>query len=1055
MIRRKHILALTVTLMLLPLLTTCSMEERLRPVTGDGVPASVTLSFGVNGHTVYTRASQSEEDENRVDNLYILMFRKDNGELVTTANDEGERLNFFTTSPQDDFSGLSYNAENQEGSVRFTADYSGDVIIVGVANIKEGDVDTGYDLTKADLDSFEGTLDEFKEYVVRRNVPENQSPVSRGSHFLMTGSVETTIGTTADYDVLEDELVLERVDAKVTVSLSVDIANGDGISYENVHFEPKTWKVMRLPQQSLLLPYTGTGEGPWEDEKSWDAETGATKDSPAPASYTDTDEYEIEVSSSHLDDQTMLSDGGSFTFYMPENRKKYKTPAASYTDRETVDKADGSFTYADPNSTYIVVNGDLTFNATQEIDGETVKTVVDAFVTFTLHLGLGASADGNHNNYDTRRNSDYTYNIKVTGIESITTDVEVGRPGYEGDIIYNTSAGQTLFTLDAHYETRLISIPENTDFSKMTWSVITPFSSGVHVEGGDNSSLTDYEWIKFAVNAHYTDWNSNVTNGKTFAKFPGTTSEGILHYNNSEARTSEVIDDMGFLSMRHPLMNVDQLIKYLQWRSSAENGGIDELASSDGNIYITAFIDEYYYPDKDWKEFVNTFDRRMHIIYDKSDNYAFYEAGYSFVQRSIRSIYNSAPASAVTKAWGVETVTEPVAVGPNDDNYKNADPLLATGEAAIRKHAGNLSLDNGWKNTQILWGAEQQIFNSAVNSNDQTLNSDFLNAVYACLLRNRDENGDGYITEDELKWYLASIDQLTDLYIGEWALNKDSYLYPDEMRDKERPYFHYTTNSSNSGDNDEPWIFWAEEGASRGSYDTSQEVLKNPDDPNDNNDNNNKYSYRCLRNLFPEGTDNGAEPDLLVTVTTEPSGYYRLDLSNLHPDALRDSPVSGELPLHNEQDEENKPYVKFVVHPETRPAVETYWDWSGYPFLSDRVITFTNSLSVDDIVIPSTPNHCPEGYRVPNQRELLIMSTFLDQENWETFKYERNFSPRFEVYGKPLYISRTTFSMRDKDVYKEEGKHRYGFIYAPEAGEFFLQNNTGEEGYVRCISDIK
>ena len=741
MIRRKHIFALTVTLMLLPLLTTCSMEERLRPETGDGVPASVTLSFGVNGHTVYTRASQSEEDENRVDNLYILVFRKDNGELVTTANDEGERLNFFTTSPQDDFSGLSYNAEYQEGSVRFTANYNGDVIIVGVANITEGNVDTGYDLTKENLDEFEGTLDDFKEYVVSRNVPEDQSPVSRGSHFLMTGSVETTIGTTADYDVLEDELVLERVDAKVTVSLSVDIANGDGISYENVHFEPKTWKVMRLPQQSLLLPYTGTGEGPWEDEKSWDAETGATNDSPAPAVYTDTDEYEIEVSSSHLDDQTMLSDGGSFTFYMPENRKKYKTPAASYTDRETVDKADGSFTYADPNSTYIVVNGDLTFNATQEIAGETVKTVVDAFVTFTLHLGLGASADGNHNNYDTRRNSDYTYNIKVTGIESITTDVEVGRPGYEGDIIYNTSAGQTLFTLDAHYETRLISIPENTDFSKMTWSVITPFSSGVHVEGGDNSSLTDYEWIKFAINAQH-EAGSN-----EFAKFPGIkTYDGVPHYD--KAWTDEQID-----AADKPLMNVDQLIKYLQWRSTPENGGTDALASG-GYIYITAFIDEYYYPDKDWKEFVNTFDRRMHIIYDKSDNFSFYEAGYSFVQRSIRSIYNSTPSSAVTKAWGVETVTEPVAVGPNDDDYENADPLLAPGETAIRNHAGNLSLDNGWKNTQILWGAEQQIFNSAVNSNYQTLNSSFLNAVYACLLRNRDENGDGYITEDELKWYL-------------------------------------------------------------------------------------------------------------------------------------------------------------------------------------------------------------------------------------------------------------------------------------------------------------
>lgn len=1061
MIRRKHILALTVTLMLLPLLTTCSMEERLRPVTGDGVPASVTLSFGVNGHTVYTRASQSEEDENRVDNLYILMFRKDNGELVTTANDEGERLNFFTTSPQDDFSGLSYNAENQEGSVRFTADYSGDVIIVGVANIKEGDVDTGYDLTKADLDSFEGTLDEFKEYVVRRNVPENQSPVSRGSHFLMTGSVETTIGTTADYDVLEDELVLERVDAKVTVSLSVDIANGDGISYENVHFEPKTWKVMRLPQQSLLLPYTGTGEGPWEDEKSWDAETGATKDSPAPASYTDTDEYEIEVSSSHLDDQTMLSDGGSFTFYMPENRKKFKESASSYTHRETIG-TDGSFTYANPNSTYIVVNGNLSFIATEktdsgtETDSDTETYVVDAFVTFTLHLGLGASADGNHNNYDTRRNSDYTYNIKVTGIKSITTDVTVGRrPGYEGDIIYNTTANeQKLFTLDAHYETRLISIPKTSDFSKMTWSVITPFASGVYVEGGDNSSLTDYEWIKFAVNAHYTDWNSNVTDGKTFAKFPGTTSEGILHYNNSEARTSEVIDDMGFLSMGHPLMNVDQLIKYLQWRSSAENGGIDELASSDGNIYITAFIDEYYYPDKDWKEFVNTFDRRMHIIYDKSDNYAFYEAGYSFVQRSIRSIYNTNADEKLHTAWGVETITEPV----GKDQWGQDITLLLPGVDYISVLGENSDRKNGKANTETLWSGNY--LPNIIEYRTNTLNDSYRYAVYACMLRNRDEDGNDRIDSDELKWYLAAIDQLVDLYIGEWALNQASRLYPYDPAAGDYPpsnppsnvYWHYTSSSANAGENYHPWVLWAEEGASIGSYDK-------PDDDSDSKRFvNDRYSYRCLRNLG-EG-----EPQDFVQIDGS-----TINLSWLNPDARREeSDNTNALDAHNQKSEVNRPFEKFIVG-EVAPEPE-YDVKNGsnnvspiYTSSEKEVALVWSNLQSWNEVDGKDENPCPRGFRAPNQRELLIMVT--RYEDWPTYSedvfwYEYQwFHPltpaRYEktlTEEPPFYLSQTAFSLNGKPPYNNS---REGFIYSTTGDIFQLQNNTGEKGYVRCIRDIK
>ena len=87
------------------------------------------------------------------------------------------------------------------------------------------------------------------------------------------------------------------------------------------------------------------------------------------------------------------------------------------------------------------------------------------------------------------------------------------------------------------------------------------------------------------------------------------------------------------------------------------------------------------------------------------------------------------------------------------------------------------------------------------------------------------------------------------------------------------------------------------------------------------------------------------------------------------------------------------------------------------------------------------------------------MSTFLETDAWETFELYDETWAFVTIYHfaseKAQYISRTQFSMKDKDVYKEEGKHRYGFIYAPEAGEFFLQNNTGEKGYVRCIKDIE
>ena len=37
----------------------------------------------------------------------------------------------------------------------------------------------------------------------------------------------------------------------------------------------------------------------------------------------------------------------------------------------------------------------------------------------------------------------------------------------------------------------------------------------------------------------------------------------------------------------------------------------------------------------------------------------------------------------------------------------------------------------------------------------------------ACMSRNRDENGNGRIDADEVKWYLATVDQYKGLWIGE------------------------------------------------------------------------------------------------------------------------------------------------------------------------------------------------------------------------------------------------------------------------------------------------
>lgn len=56
------------------------------------------------------------------------------------------------------------------------------------------------------------------------------------------------------------------------------------------------------------------------------------------------------------------------------------------------------------------------------------------------------------------------------------------------------------------------------------------------------------------------------------------------------------------------------------------------------------------------------------------------------------------------------------------------------------------------------------------------MKSDYEAAKYKCLRMNRDNDGDGTIDENEVQWYLAAINQLTDLWIGEWSFDQRARL---------------------------------------------------------------------------------------------------------------------------------------------------------------------------------------------------------------------------------------------------------------------------------------
>lgn len=332
------------------------------------------------------------------------------------------------------------------------------------------------------------------------------------------------------------------------------------------------------------------------------------------------------------------------------------------------------------------------------------------------------------------------------------------------------------------------------------------------------------------------------------------------------------------------------------------------------------------------------------------------------------------------------------------------------------------------------------MWTDVLNTSDQyTLNDKYQDAVHAVLMRNRDLNGDGYVQPNEIRWYLAAIDQLTDLYIGEYALDEDSRLYPANKTTA----WHYTSSSYDSSQNG-PWVLWAEECAALGNYNASSGNVGNT------------YAYRCMRNLGINLDNPNTEPTPLIPKVTqaESDGSYLIDASNLSEKARRLSFEAGStLGAHSDTDPQNRPYEKFRV----APVGEDYNNQGNKPTTGtkilewQRVFTFTNDGNWSQYQTLVLPN----GYRLPNLRELLIMGTRLPEKAWNT--YEATYKPIIgdiqHYYSKAMYLSMTSFSRR----YTVDGySDREGFRFNAQdhsIGVPWLKDDG--KGYVRGVKDVQ
>lgn len=1000
-------------MILAALLAACTKDPLTQPggKTQEGLPARVNLAFNVAESQVETRVAQPTENERGVRNLYVFIF---------TPAGEVHLRQFETLSQAADKGVLTFDTESLN-----------DAQIVCVANLTTEGVHSSYEVTKETLDAIQ-SLDELKQLEMKLQ----EKTVERSSQFMMTGyaydnnnpnSTTVTIpgregGETA---TLECTLRPERTDAKIEFVVKTEIPTDKADKWSDFDFTPRTWRVVNVPAQSMLLPKeTGDADG---DQ----------------CEYFSTDPLPFETEER---DENYKFQKGGFVFYMPENRKtpaqtisgdgltdeqlyalreerNHKNEDKDFSNRPGQEYENGAFTYAPENSTYVEMSGTLSYKDGQDY-------TVNADITFTVHLGY---ANHDPNDYETRRNTHYTYTVTLRGVDNIITEVtseadEEPRPGYTGEVVYNQEG---LYEVDAHYGRELITIDRSMVLN-LQWGIQTPFGKSIYSgdfsdsETPESQQIYDYKWIKFAVNADYGE-----TTGSLYVKYPGD-----QNYKGGKNETSP------YYASSHPdarLLDVHQLLKRL--KEEYAEGQIS------GRVAVTAFIDEYVYVQhpKDgteylskWRTYVEAEDRLLYFVDAANAKYSpdgesdVIKAVQTFKQKSIRTVYNTKKSeSELPTAWGLESDMEGTRWAPGDVTH---------GEESSngRKNTVLCLLDGNENNQNLHW---TDVMNTSVQYG---LNQWYEDALHAVLMRNRDLDGDNIVDADEIRWYLAARDQLVDLYIGEAALDEASRLYPSNPADREnRVKWHYTTSSCEKDDEgnatNTPWVLWAEECVALGSYGSSSDIMDR------------RYAYRCIRNLGIELASLDQEPTPLIPKVTaaESDGTYLIDVTNLSEKARRTSFEAGSLPTHDDESPYNRPYGKFRVAPSdadynvelNTPILDTYWDWGA----AERKTYFTNESNWSQYKTVTLPY----GYRLPNLRELLIMQTRLPDDAWTLYS-TRYLGRTYE--SKAMYMSYTSFSRAGT----LELEHKNGgFRFNAQDKSIGATESGNDGGYARGVKDVQ
>lgn len=998
------------------LCSSCQDEEMIKQSgVKEGIPVTIDLTFSAvipKQETVGTRATT--DPEHRVNDLYVLIFNKNTGAL------KGKVLSY-------DYSGLTSGGNTQSdktgtlvGTLKSIETTTGESVIYAIANVNnppsEYSSQSGDQTLVSRIEAVKSILD-LEAITAELSAPNSSNALFRitDTHYIMSGFVECSIATSGN----NINIPLYRTDSKITFNIKV----GDGSDSKCTNFTLLSYQVCKVAKKTALVPLAegrNYDTGSENTDNYWNTEAGIQPE-----------------------------ETNTITFYVPENIKSVTTDAdiSKYEDREKWDATNSDkdnpvpvdnrdFINAPDNGTYVVLHGlfegkayTSNYHPENEEGSQFVDEDVEARATVDYIIHLGDWSKNDFTSFSNKRNYEYTYTITVNGVDDIVVEVESednreDEPGAEGDVFFQNGV---FYNVDCHNVALLM------EFTKQEINNVGESEDYFQAVINSPFGADDKDWLRFVLNEK--DGSGKYV--RSLHSYPGDPGK-ISNAESTYLTLDELMDVLKDIRDAHLQSNTSQ------------------YEDNQGDLVVTCFVKEYTYDDyvsylgsgasvpansDNWGYYTNKSNREAYIFgainYSPDGNSSTIHTKYVISQRSIQTMDEYVGYGGI--GLGIETYNETGQIPMGDPADK------PTASAAGLDNMTSMLSSRGAPGydvqKQTMWGYTEASPNGTYNAY-QSFPDDYKYAAYACLLRNRDENGDGSIEGDEIKWYLPALDQYTAFYVGLDALSNDSRFFMPEnhevySNDIRRHYFSGTWS-----DSDVPYIIWAEEGIGTqefngrdygGSAPSSLLTQANRD-------------YRCIRNLG-SGKRTGFytydSSTRIITINHQQSAVYRGMINSIDD--------------HSERDRANRLYTKFQVaeHNLDRNRNGQYWDQPSHNG-EDGDTWLDTELEGTDPCSDYSENGDDANWRLPNQRELLVMMTTGQIFNENDFEDDGAIIPYHKV------ISKTTYSYYDGS---NTDKYRY-FIQATGDRDgvsgFIMQlqdrssdNSEDRRGFIRCVRDVE